>query len=204
MNEQGNEIETNNQRMQSFARFFKGYMGSAPMIAAALPIPITAGKIIPTFAEQTGYLTTYTSMFCFLMVALVFYRRHRLGSYLKPEEWDKRSRLYGRFLVSWLPFFLVILTLFSIGTYHITLNDSIELLLESDQYEPSTILEMATIRELSLTTQAKLMISYIGIFLASTLAFALMAVREYMQNILQLSEIEMVKRSADPFSEKSD
>ena len=46
------------------------------------------------------------------------------------------------------------------------------------------------------------MLSYFGIFLASTSAFALMAVREYMQNVLELSETDLVKRVIDPFTEK--
>jgi membrane-anchored glycerophosphoryl diester phosphodiesterase (GDPDase) len=202
MTDNGNKTKNNEQRIQSFARFFKGYMGTAPMIAAALPIPVTAGKIIPTYAEHTAYMTTYTSMFCFLIVALIFYRRHRLGSYLLPENWDKKSRLTGRFMISWLPFTLILITLVSIGIYHITLNSSISLHPNHETLKMSEVLKTASTRKLSYCIQAILMLSYFGIFIASTAAFALMAVREYMQDVLKLSEIDLVTRVADPFKEK--
>jgi membrane-anchored glycerophosphoryl diester phosphodiesterase (GDPDase) len=187
--------------MQVFARFFNGYMGTAPIVAAALPIPVTALKIIPTYAEQTGYLTTYTSMFCFLVVALVFYRRHRLGSYLLPETWDKRSRIIGRFMISWLPLILTLITLCSIAVYHITLNHAVNLT-AGDSANMSEILNVTSTRVLDPWIQARLMVSYFGIFFASTFAFALMAVREYMQDVLQLSEKDMVMKVVDPLTEK--
>jgi len=187
--------------MQAFARFFKGYMGTAPVIAAALPIPVTAGKIIPTYAEQTGYLTTYTSMFCFLTVALIFFRRHRLGSYLLPETWDKKSRIIGRFTISWLPLVLILVTLCSIAVYHITLNITVTQL-GQETLKMSEVLKTASTRGLRYWIQGLLMLSYFGIFLASTAAFALMAVREYMQDVLGLSETELIMRVADPFTEK--
>ena len=203
MTDNKNSAKINEQRMQAFARFFKGYMGTAPIIAAALPIPVTAGKIIPTYAEQTGYLTTYTSMFCFLIVALIFYRRHRLGSYLLPETWDKKSRIFGRFIISWLPFVLILITLCSIATYHITLNITVNLL-GQETLRISEVLKTASTRRLSYWIQALLMLSYFSIFLASTAAFALMAVREYMQDVLGLSETELIMRVADPFTEKGE
>jgi hypothetical protein len=205
MTDNKNSTKINEQRMQAFARFFKGYMGTAPLIAAALPIPVTAGKIIPTYAEQTGYLTTYTSMFCFLIVALIFYRRHRLGSYLRPETWDKKSRITGRFIISWLPFVLILITLCSIAVYHITLNTTITVNLQADStLKVSDVLKTASTRGLSYWTQGLLMLSYFGIFLASTAVFALMAVREYMQDVLGLSETELVTRVVDPFTKKGE
>ena len=196
-----NSTKTSEQRMRAVARFFKGYMGAAPMIAAALPIPVAAGKIIPGYAEQTGYLTTYTSMFCFLIVALIFYRRHRLGSYLDPETWDKKSRLIGRFMISWLPFVLIIITLCSIAVYHITLNTAVNIS-NPGALKMSEVLKTASTRALPNWMQGLLMLSYFGIFLASTAAFALMAVREYMQDVLRLNEMDLVKWSVDPFTDK--
>lgn len=187
------------KRMQKFASFFRGYMGAAPMIAAALPIPVTAGKIIPTYQEHMSFLTAYCSMFCFLIVAFVFYRRHRLGAYLLPELWEKRSRIVGRFMVSWLPLILIFLTVTSIIVYHHALYFSIEQQFPFHNEMPlAGILAEGNIRGRSFYEQALFFSSYFGIFVFSTLAFSLMAVREYMQTELGLTELDLVLRSGDP------
>jgi hypothetical protein len=186
------------ERMQKFARFFRGYMGAAPIIAAALPIPVTAGKIIPTYHEHTSSLTAYSSMFCFLTVAFVFYRRHRLGAYLLPELWEKRSRIVGRFMVSWLPLVLVLFTAASIILYHAALYGSLAGQTFPADYTLANMLEKGNIRRWPFEFQAVLFASYFGIFVFSTLAFSLMAVREYMQSELGLTELDLVLRSGDP------
>jgi len=187
------------QRMIKFAKFFSGYMGAAPVIAAALPIPITAGKIIPTYAEYTGFLTTYTSMFCFIAVALVFYRRHRIGMYLMPEWWENESRIIGRFIISWLPLILVGVTLICIATYHSTLTFTLNSFTDAKALSTKEILSKNSPRLFEYHIQALLILSYLGIFISSTVAFALMAVREYMQNVLKLNEYDLVIRTRDPF-----
>ena len=191
-------------RMAKFAGFFRGYMGSAPVIAAALPIPVTAGKVIPTYAETTAALTAYTSMLCFLIVAFVFYRRHRIGTYLLPSTWGKRSRIIGRFYLSWLPMFCILLTLSSIASYHAILDTSLLLQGFGPDMPLAQMLASGTVRELSAGYKTLFYLSYLGIFLFPTLAFALMAVREYMQVELQLTDAELVSRSGDPAVENTD
>lgn len=187
------------ERMQKFASFFRGYMGAAPIIAAALPIPVTAGKIIPTFQEHTSFLTAYCSMFCFLVVAFVFYRRHRLGAYLLPELREKGTRIVGRLMVSWLPLILVLLTAASIILYHGILYVSLEEQSFPDNYSFADMLAKGNIRgiDMPLVVLAVFFASYFGIFVFSTLAFSLMAVREYMQTELGLSELDLVLRYGD-------
>ena len=75
-------------RFTAFAQFFKAYMGTASIITASLPIPVAAFHLIPTYDAQAKFLSTYTSMFCFLMLAYFFYIRHWLGRlmfYTKPD-----------------------------------------------------------------------------------------------------------------------
>lgn len=188
-------------RMKRFATFFRGYMGSAPIIAAVLPIPITAGKVIPTYLEHTSFLTAYASMFCFLAVAYIFYRRHRIGMYMIPENWGKRSRIIGRLMVSWLPLLFILFTALSIIVYHWALYASLEYQPFSAATSVSEILQKGSIRTMPFLFQALFFSSYFGIFVFSTLAFALMAVREYMQTELGLSETDLVYRSCDPQTE---
>ena len=194
------------QRMARFADFFRGYMGSAPMIAAALPIPVTAGKIIPTYAEHTSFLTAYTSMLCFLVVAFVFYRRHRIGTYMLPATWGKSSRIRGRFILSWTPMLCIIATVVSIIMYHYSLD--VSLAKQTGDYASEQdahiewLLDTGTLRGWSWVFQATFFGSYFGIFIFSTLAFSLMAVREYMQTVLELSDKDLVQKSGDPAVEK--
>jgi len=187
-------------RMNKFASFFRSYMGSAPVIAAALPIPVTAANVIPTYQEHTSFLTAYCSMLCFLIVAFMFFRRHRIGTYLLPETWGKRSRsrIVGRFLVSWLPLVFIVLTVLSIIGYHSALYAS----LEAQNFPPDiTLTEMllkGTIRNLSFKSQTLFFVSYFGIFIWSTLSFSLMAITEYMQTELGLDESKSVDRTGNP------
>lgn len=52
------------------------------MVAAALPIPVTAFHLIPTLSFQTQELSVYTPLFCFLVLAFIFYSRHALARWL--------------------------------------------------------------------------------------------------------------------------
>lgn len=189
-------------RMIRFASFFRRYMGSAPVIAAALPIPVTAGKVIPTYQEHTSFLTAYCSMLCFLVVAFVFYRRHRIATYLLPETWGKPSRIIGRFFVSWLPLVFITLTVLSIVGYHSALYSSLEAQKFSTDTTFSEMLLTGTIRNLPFASQTRFFVSYLGIFIFSTLAFSLMAIREYMQTEIGLSEVDLVYRTGDPAVEQ--
>src|SRR6266404_8559416 len=84
-------------RVKGFAAFFKSYMSVWTLVVAALPIPVGAFKLIPTFESQRSYLSVYTSLFCFLSLGFIFFERHRLGGYLfaSTGKW-KRSNLFIR------------------------------------------------------------------------------------------------------------
>ena len=49
-------------RFAAFAQFFKAYMGTASVVTASLPIPLAAFHLIPTYAAQEKFLSTYTSL----------------------------------------------------------------------------------------------------------------------------------------------
>ena len=106
-----------------FANFFKGYMSVSTIVAAAIPIPITSWKLIPIYSQQRGFLTVYSSLFCFLLLAFVFSIRHRLAGPMFFRGW-----VGG--LVAALPAVFIVLTLGCIVTYHGLLQQSIEQLRE--------------------------------------------------------------------------
>src|SRR2546427_3963257 len=63
---------TQASRVKGFAAFFKSYMSVWSLVVAALPIPVGAFKLIPTFESQRSYLSVYTSLFCFLSLGFIF------------------------------------------------------------------------------------------------------------------------------------
>lgn len=132
-------------RIQSFANFFKGYMGIAAIVAAALPIPATAFDLIPTYQYQKGFLSVYTSLFCFLTLSFVFYSRHRL-TYMgykplldrkKPltlsstssggvsDSIDVFSSVLLNLFIEYLPIILIALSFTFVFRYHVTLENSV-------------------------------------------------------------------------------
>src|SRR5438046_1398210 len=77
-------LPTDPRRVRAFASFFKNYMSISSVIVAALPIPVTAFGALPTFADQKAILSTYTSLFCFLVLGFIFYVRHGLAHWMFP------------------------------------------------------------------------------------------------------------------------
>jgi hypothetical protein len=128
---------TQASRVKGFAAFFKSYMSVWTLVVAALPIPVGAFKLIPTFESQRSYLSVYTSLFCFLSLGFIFFERHRLGGYLfaRTGKW-KRSNLFirnfpdfmfnlTRGFVNWLPLACILLSVYAVFRYQALLDDAL-------------------------------------------------------------------------------
>ena|SRR5258708_29098104 len=117
---------TQAQRVKTFAAFFKSYMSVWTIVVAALPIPVAAFKLIPTFEAQRSYLSVYTSLFCFLALGFIFFQRHRLGYYMfrQTGKWIGfrfRNVTFAdtmvtvtRGFVNWLPLAFILLSVFAV------------------------------------------------------------------------------------------
>ena len=103
-------------RFAAFAKFFKAYMGTAAVVTACLPIPVASLHLIPTYAAQEKFLSTYTSMFCFLMLGYLFYVRHWVGRLMFFTRADGRIRLRG--FLAFLPLVLIAGSLSLVALYH--------------------------------------------------------------------------------------
>jgi hypothetical protein len=171
-------------RLALFANFFKGYMSVSTIVAAAIPIPITSWKLIPIYSQQRGFLTVYSSLFCFLLLAFVFSIRHRLA---RPMFF--RGRMGG--LIAALPALFIVLTLGSIVTYHALIQRSIEQLRELGLHL-TTIELLDKIDATEIPYAIELAACYLGIFIFAELAFVLMAIREYLQDLLHLDELALL------------
>lgn len=176
-------------RIAVFVNFFKSYMSVSTIVAASIPIPVASLKLIPTYAQQKGYLTVYASLFCFLTLAFVFSIRHRLPAHIFS------SRKSGA-LIAIAPAACIVLTLASILSYHFVLQHSLSQLRSLGVTgATSEILSGADYSDIpdSLVLSA----CYLGIFLFSELAFVLMAMREYLQDLLNLDEAALMKAAQE-------
>jgi len=176
-------------RIAVFANFFKGYMSVSTIVAASIPIPIATWKLIPIYSQQRGFLTVYASLFCFLLLAFVFSIRHRLAVPMFSK--GKMSSF-----IAALPFILIVLTLASIMTYHAVLQQSIEQLRGLGlRFTTADLLNKVDATEIPYAVP--LAACYLGIFIFAESAFVLMAIREYLQDLLQLDEIALLHGTAE-------
>lgn len=173
-------------RLAGFANFFKSYMSVTTIVAAAIPIPVATWKLIPIYAQQRGFLTVYASLFCFLLLAFVFSIRHRLA---RPMFFH--GSLGG--LVAALPALFIVATLACVVIYHALIQASIGQLRELGFGKPSMkdLLEQIDATQIPLAIE--LAACYLGIFIFAELAFVLMAMREYLQDLLHLDEAELLR-----------
>lgn len=188
------------RRIQAFARFFKQYMSISSLIAASLPIPVTALKLIPTYAAHTRFLSVYTSLSCFLLLGFIFYSRHTLARWMfRPA--GRRTRSLGVF-IDLLPLLMILACGCWIGVYHWSLQNSIQVAM-SDWVRrgvaidsTDAVLQMTDYMEIPGSTG--LVICYLGIFLSAEAAFVLMAIKEYLQDLLGLTEMELITAGVKP------
>jgi hypothetical protein len=120
---------TQASRVKGFATFFKSYMSVWTIVIAALPIPVGAFKLIPCFEAQRGYLSIYTSMFCFLSLGFIFFQRHVLGYYMfrSTGKWvglslrrlspGETMAAMTRAFVNWLPLLCICLSVYAVFRY---------------------------------------------------------------------------------------
>jgi hypothetical protein len=103
------------ERVRRFATYFKNYMGISTIVTAALPIPVTVLNLIPMFESQRRLFSVYTSLFCFLTLAYVFYIRHLLAKVM----------FRGRFAYSVFPLLPIVGALCCLWLYHTGLQAAI-------------------------------------------------------------------------------
>jgi len=177
-------------RFAAFAKFFKAYMGTASVVTASLPIPLAAFHLIPTYAAQEKFLSTYTSMFCFLLLGYLFYIRHSLGRLMFYTRPDGRVRL--RLFVSFVPLLLILASLGLVFLYHHYLLDSLAVFSERGVMNTTPdVLKAADYREIP--DSLALTVCYLGMFLTAEAAFILMALREYLQDVLHIQDESLIR-----------
>jgi hypothetical protein len=177
-------------RFAAFAQFFKAYMGTASIVTASLPIPVAAFHLIPTYAAQEKFLSTYTSLFCFLMLGYLFYIRHALGRamfFTRPD-----GHVAFRAFLSFVPLLLILASLSFVALYHHYLMDSLLVFSQQGVMSSTTdVLKSVDYREIPDSLQ--LTVCYLGMFLTAEAAFILMALREYLQDVLKIQDASLIR-----------
>jgi hypothetical protein len=181
-------------RVESFVLFFRAYMNLASLMVAALPVPVTTLRLIPTYSAQTSLLATYTSLFCFLVLGFVFYGRHQLARYLFQEDFANwRDRVWWHVL-AWLPLGLTAGCFLLVIFYHTTLDDSLQTLQAATPAErvaaDQGVLLLTPLRDIP--QRWTLLLTYVGMFVSAEAAFVVMAMKEYLQDLLGLSDRALI------------
>jgi hypothetical protein len=176
------------QRIQQFGRFFTGYMKTASLVTASLPISTTTLHFMPVFASQEKFLNAYTSMSCFLAFAYVFYIRHTLARWMFVKRGEHFS---VRFWVFVLPVVFICSSIGCAVAYHYELGASLDALATAGVRLPSsTLLSKIDAREVP--GSGRLIVTYLGMFVFAESAFVLMALREHLQDALKLEERDLI------------
>jgi hypothetical protein len=166
-------------------------MSASAIVAASIPIPVASLKLIPMYAQQRGFLTVYSSLLCFLLVAFVFSVRHGLGRQIFYTSGVRAT-------IAMAPAFSILLCIGCIAAYHWSLQQSLDAWTARGVLDSSDeILRKADLRDIS--GALPLSLSYLGIFLFAELAFVMMAMREYLQQLLHLEDTALIQ---DPSLQK--
>lgn len=196
---------TNPRRIRQFAAFFKNYMGVSTFIVAALPIPVAQAKMIPMHPPDRNSTSVITSLMCFLLLAFIFYSRHRIGRILFPVSAVSAASPRGRRTkeepgrlvkaLSRTSFSLLILALIvaSAGCF---LYYQLTWFIEADHlawYEGRRPDDRMTSTDYVSWIRTKLMASYTGFFVFAEAAFVLMATKEYLQELLGFSDNDLIR-----------
>jgi hypothetical protein len=164
-------------------------MNVSTIVVAALPFPVTRLHWVPTIPDQTKELAVYTPLFCFLTLSFLFYNRHAFGrwmfaSYFNRLKWltydeDRQpSRIRSRLkeiILTLVPLVFIALSFACIIIYRYA----------------GTVTNFSA-EGVPVTTQIIMMALYIGTFVSAEVAFVLMAIKEYLQDYLQLEDGDVI------------
>jgi hypothetical protein len=185
------------KRFAQFVGYFKSYVGLASVASAALPLPAKYLHLIPMYAAQSSFMTVYVSTFCFLFLGFVFYSRHSIARWIfRGLQGSGRG---PSALIAVLPLLLALVSMGLLFTYHQLLQISAGEVMADFRLQGVNLSFEQVLAETPYTAivhAIPLMATFLGTFLAAETAFALMAIREYLQDILGLSDSEILRLQA--------
>jgi hypothetical protein len=206
--------------LSTFSRFFKGYMGVMPVFVAALAPVLTLTRVIPVYQQQRFSLATFAGLLGFLLVAWVFYLRHHMARALFRGKTVGKAitvvmsimplMLIAATVWAYADYNSTInksVAAIRVWEYQRSIGPVQALLsnLKEDPEKSMTILALSIPKkqiisrtdalledDFPLPYSTRLMFSYLGIFVFAELAFVLMALREYLQTLLSITDERLI------------
>jgi hypothetical protein len=169
-------------------------MSVAATVTAALPLGAAGVGAIPTYHSLERVLAVYASLFCFLLFAYVFYIRQSLARALFSNA---RPSVTSQLI----PLALVVLAMSSGVSYLAVLQQSVNTARDVMIARGVNAVSMADVLKQTDYVDAPqafvLIALYLGVFVFAEAAFVLMAVREYLQDELALSDARLFGKDQD-------
>jgi hypothetical protein len=152
-------------------------------LLAALPVAATEFGLIPIYESQRRLLPASASFFCFLGFVYIFSLRHRLARAMFGARlpWLHENSTHARFRISidHLPACLILASLGAAATY-------------LSAFENGRGLPTFPALPRSSADAVVLALSFVATFVLADAAFAIMTVREYLQDVLGLSDATVI------------
>jgi hypothetical protein len=192
------QAHANPARIKGFIKYFNSYLAS--VFVAAIPAPISQWDLIPIPSQLRGILSVSTPIFCFLTLGFLFFSRHRLARLMFPEIIDQRissnpkirmlmnvSRSFWYLIWNLTPLGLIIGCFDAAGSYYFEVTRYMV-------YEQGHSIEPITEPLFELT----IMYYYILTFVLAEGAFVWMAMKEYIQDVLEIDDRTFLLSSGQP------
>lgn len=174
-----------------FGRIMTGYASLLAVIAASIPAPATWLDTIPVYHAQRGYLGLYSGAAgAFILVSAMF-ARDRVAQRTKFPTTSFWSLS--------LAVLLILGCIACIACYHYALSASVEEVIDAARQLGTSVPE--TMQAVLMSTDGRLIpnalllsVLYLGIFVFAEAAFALFALKEYIQRALRIKEADLLSR----------
>jgi hypothetical protein len=174
--------ESQQNRLKVFANVFKSYMGVMPIVTASLAPIITAAGVLPIYESQRKPLATMAGFLGFLLLAWLFYIRRTLALASITKGF--------RAVVNTCPLVLIFGSIYCFVSYMSTFDYSVgRVMQENPTYKRAEVLSDWG-HDHSIKEATSLQLFYLGMFLCAEAAFVMMAMREYANDVRQISEFE--------------
>jgi hypothetical protein len=174
--------ESQQNRLLAFANVFKGYMGVMPIVTATLAPLMTAMNVFPVYESQRKPLAAITGVLGFLLLAWLFYVRRTLalGSITHGFRW----------IINLCPLLLIAGSIVCYVSYANELDNSLISITQKNSSLSRTAVIRTWGQDNAVPGSTQLQLLYLGMFLCAEGAFVMMALREYANDVRQISEYD--------------
>ena len=181
-----NEQRSDPIPLTRFSAVYLDYIGViTAVVGPTAPLVLIFAQALPTFEATANLGGGLSFLLNLTMVGLVLFWRHSLLGALFASNGNRYS---GRLIIRLALVLSIILCFFLLSLYLSIWSETREKIIEV--YEDTSAVSEATLEQLP---WVKLILCYCGSFFFLQLAFCIMALREYGQSVLGLSDGALLK-----------